>query len=158
MTRRGFRCCLATLLPALLVSLSGNGDPIEKYDELPAAPWSLASGDVDGDGTDECVYGAIDNGLYVWDNGENRKVGDVGGYAFDIVCLDVDGDGQEEIVCAVADYPSHVYCFRADGTLLWKQAVELCCTALQQGRNAELCAKLVALARHHREQHHRQPP
>ncbi|NIA14648.1 MAG: hypothetical protein GWP08_11260 [Nitrospiraceae bacterium] len=133
MTARSATLFLVVLVGAVCAAAS---DPIERIAEFPAAPWSLTTGDVDGDGTQEIIYGAIDNGLYVYAKGSSRRLADIGGYAFDVVCLDVDGDGADEIACVVADWPSHVYCFKADGTLLWKREATLCYTAMQKGRNA----------------------
>jgi len=124
------------LLLGIAVCARAETDPIERLNPLPAAPWGLAAGDVDGDGDREAVFGAIDNMLYVYDDGMARAIADVGGYAMDVVCLDVDDDGQDEIICAVADWPSHVYCFKADGTLLWRHATTLCYTALAKGRDS----------------------
>jgi len=100
------------VLGILLVLGTASGayaqaDPIDRLVTLPAAPWGLAAGDLDGDGDREVVFGAIDNMLYVYDDGTVRPVADVGGYAMDVVCLDVDGDGQDEIFCAVADWQSY---------------------------------------------------
>ncbi len=94
-----------------------SGDP--RYLSIKGAAWRLCLADVNGDGSNEIVYGAYDGavrcvdpltGTLLWEH-------PTAGFPYCIAAHDINGDGRDEIFCAAGD--GVLYAFSADGALLW---------------------------------------
>jgi hypothetical protein len=91
--------------------------------QLPAKAVCLATGDIDGDGADECVTGCEDGTLIAVDAaGTELWRVEHGAKVNDVTMADLDGDGNAETICGVED--EHIYVYKPDGTLLWKRYFE----------------------------------
>ncbi len=93
---------------------------------MPSGVWSVGFVRPGGDGPATLVLGGMDHRIYKLSGREPVAIAKVGGPPLRVLGADLNGDGTEEIVVAAADYPSHLYAFGLDGTLIWKAKAEGC--------------------------------
>lgn len=105
------------ILTVLMLGCSSQSET--PYISVPGSAWRLAAGDLDGDDSNELVFGTYEGsvGALSLPDGQVIWQQPLGGFPFAVAAADIDGDSRAEVFAAAAD--GRLYAFQPDGTLLW---------------------------------------